>query len=420
MKSLFAFLILFCTQAWSQSHLIKGFNLVENDLYKYDAATSPTQAKTWAQLAVDEAKRLGSNHIILNVRGKMTGGTGSEVIPMTPPAQRGDELRRMMRLVKYIRSQDMTIGIRPIFFVFGPQGEFPYTEKLANGKTKAWWHGNIQPQDPDRWFESFRVFLDVYITLAKAAKIEEFTIGAELYSMTVGVEDQWKEHPYGFPGRWLEILRYTRQALPNARLMYDINFTDDSENSNGMSASGGELERWRYRIVDLADRMHPDERKIWLDITTFWKELDAIGIDMYRSLASRRQKLPSDFDALSRRLKQRADSFATQMDNTLTQIALTVDADKPVIFKEVGFRSVDRGFIDPFAYAGTGTVNLVHQAAALRAIFESFWEPRWPWFHGINLWEITLNPQTAGPNDNGFSPIGKPLSEKVIERYFKN
>ncbi len=420
MKLFFAIAFLFSGLVFADGPLVRGFNLVDNDLIKYDSAETETDPKTPAQIAVDHAKRLGANHIILNVRAIMKGGHGNEIIPMTAPADRNSELKRMLRLSKYIKSLGMSVGIRPIFFVFGPNGEFPYIEKLPDGSTKLWWHGNIQPQDPNRWFESFRVFLDVYLTLAKLGKFEEFTIGAELYSMTVGVEDQWKEYPYGFPGRWLELLRYVRKALPTARLMYDINFTDDSVGNSGLTASGGELERWRYRLVDLADRTQPEEQKIWNEFASFWKELDAIGIDMYRSLANSAEKFPTDPSELTAKLRERTDSFATQMDNTMTQISLTLEVEKPVIFKEIGFRSVDQGFIDPFSYAGAGTVNLVHQASAMKALLESFWDPKWPWFQGINFWEISLSPEKLGPEDDGFSPVGKPLSEEIISKYYKN
>lgn len=396
---------------------VKGFNLTEDGTHPYDAAEGAAP-KLPAQLAVDEAKRLGANHIILNVRATMVGPFATEVVPVTPPAERGNELKRMVRLVKYIKAQGLTVGLRPIFFVVGPNGEFPYKTREADGSEKVWWHGNIQPSDPDRWFESFRVYLDSYITLAKFAKVEEFTIGAELYSMTVGLEDQWKAYPYGFPGRWLELLRYVRGKLPNARLMYDINFTDDSVSGSEGAALGGELERWRYRIVDLADRSNPAEKQIWTDLTTFWKELDAIGIDMYRSLTSKQQATPADFDSLVSLLRQRTDSFATQLDTAFTQISLTLDAEKPVIFKELGYRSVERGFVDPFAYAGSGTVNLEHQAAAFQAMFSSFWEANWPWFKGFNFWEISVDSKHSGPKDNGFSPVNKEPTEQVLKKYW--
>lgn len=395
---------------------VRGFNLIESDGFLFDASEG---TKTEAQKAVDQAKNLGANHIILNLRATMTGPRSNEVIPVTKPSERGPEKQRIAKLIKYIRAQKMTIGLRPIFFVIGPNGEFPYQETQADGTIKNWWHGNIQPQDPNRWFESFKVYLDLYIPLAGILKVEEFTLGAELYSMTVGIEDQWKEHPHGFPGRWLQLLRYVRGKLPQSRLMYDINFTDDKVSSDGFGTTGGELERWRYRIVDLANPVKPEENVIWTDLVTFWSELDAIGIDVYRSLASRNQAIPSDYQALVNLLKQRTDSFATQMDNIFSEISLTIDLEKPVIFKELGFRSVERGFIDPFAYAGSGQVNIKHQAAAYQAYFESFWEPQWPWFRGFNFWEISLDPSRSGTHDNGFSPVGKSETENIIVKYFK-
>lgn len=413
--TLIAVILTSAAQAADVTTMIKGFNLVENAPYLYDA--SPTE-KTHAQIAVDKAKALGANHIILNLKATMKGPRSSEITPMTPPAERNGEKMRINRLVKYIRSQGMTIGLRPIFFVVGPQGEFPYTETLPDGSKKVWWHGNIQPDDPDRWFESFKIYLDSYLPLAQILKVEEFTVGAELYSMTVGLEDQWKQYPYGFPGRWLQLLRYVRSKLPEARLMYDINFTDDRVDSNGIGTTGGELERWRYRLVDLAEPADPAQYAIWKDLVNFWNELDAIGIDVYRSLASNNQKIPQDYNALVNLLKLRTDSFATQMDNTIGQINMVVQTEKPIQFKEVGFRSVNNGFIDPFAYAGSGTPNVVHQAAALQAYFESFWTVNWPWFKGFSFWEISLDPTKEGVNDNGFSPVGKKQSEDIIKTHF--
>lgn len=403
----------------AEAKYVAGFNLTETDGFLYDAAVA-SAPKTLAQKAVDEAQRLGSNHIILNVRATMAGPFSSELIPVTPPAERSKEAIRMARLIRYIQSKNMTVGLRPIFFVVGPNGEFPYFEKQPDGTVKTWWHGNIQPRDPNRWFESFRVYLDMYITVARMAKADEFTIGAELYSMTVGVEDQWKEHPYGFPGRWLELLRYTRSKLPTARLMYDINFTDDAVNTGGLTASGGEFERWRYRLVELANPSNPQEAQIWNDLTSFWKELDSIGFDIYRSLASHNQVLPTDYAELTNVLKNRADSYATQLDTGLMEIEFTLNHHKKVIIKEIGFRSVDRGFIDPFSYAGSGTLNLQHQSAAYDAILQAFWKPQWPWFGGINFWDIAVDESKKGIEDTGFSPLGKPMTEEVVQSYYLN
>lgn len=397
---------------------VSAFNLTENGgSFVYDAAPAGSP-KTPAQVAVDEAKRLGSNHVVLNVRATMVGPYSNEIIPVTAPAERALESRRLINLIKYIKSTGMTVGIRPIFFVVGPNGEFPYSEKQPDGTMKQWWHGNIQPSDPNRWFESFRVFLDAYIPVAKIAQVEEFTVGAELYSMTVGIEDQWKAYPYGFPGRWLELLRYVRSKLPNARLMYDINFTDEVDSSSGIAASGGELERWRYRIVDLAGVGDAAQQKIWTDLTTFWNELDFVGIDMYRSFAGPTDVIPKDYSNLVNLLKVRTDAYASQLDSIINQIGLTLGTDKQVIFKEIGCRSVENGFIDPFAYAGSGTANIMHQTAAYEAFFLSFLKPNWPWYKGVVFWDISVDPTKTGPADNGFSPLGKKETEEVIQKYF--
>jgi len=398
-----------------------GFNLTESGSFVYDADLSGSN-KTEAQRRVDQAKALGSKHIVLNFIGRMVTGRGNEVVSITPPAERSKEAQRIMRLTKYIKSQGLTVGYRPIFFVVGPNGEFPYFEVLPNGQKKLWWHGNIQPQDPNRWFDSFRTFLDGYISIARLAKVDEFTIGAELYSMTVGIEDQWMEYPHGFPGRWLALLRYVKSKLPQARIMYDINFTDDSNTESGFEKSGGELERWRYRIVDLANPANPDEFKIWTDLITFWKELDVVGVDMYRSLASASQAIPNDYVKLLALLRQRADSYAQQLDNTAFEIASVTGVEKLYIFKEIGYRSVERGFINPFEYASTdqGTLNILHQTVAYDAFLSSFWDANWQWFGGVIFWDLSVDPSKHGPQDKGFSVLGKkPTEDQVKLRFLK-
>ena len=424
MKKFFKYLLVIGLFLGVQAHadltkLSGGFNLTETDDFLYDAATDGT--KTHAQIAVDDIKRLGGKHIELNVRARMITGTGTEIVPVTKPADRANEAKRMIRLMKYIKEQGMTVGIRPIFFVVGPNGEFPYHQTMPDGSKKHWWHGNIQPSDPNRWFESFRTYLDVYITIANIGKADEFTVGAELYSMTVGIEDQWMAHPHGFPGRWISLLRYVKLKLPRAMLMYDINFTDDSNMDSGFQKSGGELERWRYRLVDLAEPTDPEEYKIWQDLVQFWRELDGVGIDMYRSLASADQVPPTDYTQLVNLLTQRAESYASQLDTTWTEISLITDSEKKFYFKEIGYRSVENGFIDPFTFADNDPrVNIAHQAAAYEAFLRAFWDAGWPWVGGVFFWDISVDPKKHMGNDSGFSPMKKKQTEAVIIKRFKN
>lgn len=422
MKSfLVLFLGLFSTFALAQSNYVRGMNLTQLGDFIYDAAPQG-RPKTAAQVAVDQIKALGANHVILNPQAKMFDPRGNDIVPDIPINQRNDERNRYKRLIDYIHRQGMTVGIRPIFFVVGPSGEFPYIETLPDGTKKTWWHGNIQPRDPDRWFESFKQFHDQYLLISRLNKVEEYTIGAELYSMTVGLEDQWREQPYGFPGRWLSLLRYTRSKLPNnTRIMYDINFTDDRVSANGeLTAMGGEFERWRYRLVDLAYPQDPEEYEIWQDLVNFWKELDAIGIDMYRSLGSKNEAYSRNYVTLVDQLQLRSDEYASQVDIALAEIQSVTDKLQPMIFKEVGFRSIEMGFIDPFSYeTGAGYYNEDHQAAAYEAIFKSFWEPRFEWFQGASFWDVSVSPtRNTGRGDTGFSPIGKKKTVDILKMIY--
>ncbi len=404
----------------SAKDYVRGMNLTELGVEQYDAAL-PGGAPTSAQLAVDQMRAIGITHVILNPRAVMTDPRGNDLFPMTPTSQRSDERARYLRLIQYIHSQKMTVGIRPIFFVTKPDGSFPYREVQPDGSIKTWWHGNIQPSDPNRWFGSFKNYLDIYLLIAKLMPVEEFTIGAELYSMTVGIEDQWKEYPYGFPGRWLELLRYTKSKLSaSTRIMYDINFTDDVVKLGSISASGGELERWRYRIVDLANPSTAAQQIIWQDIVQFWLELDAIGIDIYRSLADRSEAIPTERARLVNFLRTRTDEFASQLDNTAVSIEATVGKRQKFMFKEAGYRSIERGFIDPFNYeTASGDYEPVHQAAAYEALFESFWLPQFDWFFGGSFWDVSVDRnRNRGIGDTGFSPINKPETVEVLKRIY--
>jgi len=402
--------------------LVKGATLTEADGYIFDASADGG-SKTAAQEMVDRAFQAGVRHLVLTPRAIMTHPKNSELKPMTPPENRSDERKRLTRLIQYIHGKEMTVGMRPIFFVVDSNGRTPFVEVLPDGTKKEWWHGNIQPVNPNAWFESFKTYLDIYLLLSAQTKVEEFTLGAELYSMTVGIEDQWKEYPHGFPAQWVKLLAYARTKLPpTTRIMYDINFTDDKiiAAESGIDEFGGELARWRYRIVDLANRTDPKEKEVWKNLVEFWKGLDAIGIDMYRSLATEDQKKPERLSDLIEDLKQASDRYASQLDNALFEIEAVVGEPQVAILKEVGFRSVTKGYVNPFRYVGEdrGPINISDQAAAYEALLQSFWKPKWEWFRGVVFWDLSIDPHLHGPLDTGFSFIGKPQTEAVVKHYF--
>ncbi len=446
---MFRFLFVFCLLL-TQNTLgyVRGFTLVDDTAMNYRANLSAkTDAeKTNAQKGVDHIKRLGGTHVVLLPKGRMEGPFSNTILDSTPDSHKSSRTKNYLDLIKYIKSQGMTVGIRPVFFVVckDTRGNdvFPCVQKSAD-KINYWWHGNIQPENPFLWFESFQTFLNSYLTIAKLGQVEEFTIGAELYSVTVGIEDQWQAQPHGFPCEWIKIADRARKSLPNARIMYDITFTDDTASAGDSGRLGGELERWRYRLVDLApngdvskipfcDGTSNDAIKNWKAFATLWNSLDQIGIDMYRSLATKEdsRSLPKTPPALTEFLKRKTDQYAEQLNNTVLEIQMTMDdynrsIDRPIeqkkfIFKELGYKSKNFGFINPEEYDDPSNMpNVLHQSAAYEAFLQSFWAPNWDWFNGVIFWDIDANLVRKGPNDPGFTPLEKPQTEAVVQKYFK-
>lgn len=398
---------------------VKGFTLTEIGTHLYDASPDPA-TKTEAQLIVDKLFDMGVRQINLSPRATMTDPRQSFVVPMVSPENAADERARYLRLIAYAKSKGMTVGIRPIFFVIDANGNIPYIEILPGGGEKVWWHGNIQPADPVAWFASFTTYLERYMEIANAGQIEEFTIGAELQSLTVGIgATEWAAFPYGLPGEWLKLLGRARQVLPaTTRVMYDINYTDDELNTGGVTEFGGELVVWRQRLVDNASPADPGLLQNWQNLVDFWKGLDTIGVDMYRSLAVETDVIPAEYPALVALLKSHSEEFARQIDDILAKISVVVAMKKEVLLKELGFRSVEKGFIEPFNYAGPGVLNVSHQAAAFEAVLSTFNQPRYDWFKGVVFWDASVDMEKHGPLDTGFSAIGKEQTEGVMRQFF--
>jgi len=388
---------------------VKGFTLTEIGDHVYDASLDPTQ-KTEAQLIVDRLYRVGVRHINLTPRAVMKDPRSSILYPIAPLTPVAPEHIRYKRMIDYIHAKGMTVGIRPIFFVVDSDGNIPYTEILPSGEEVEYWHGNIQPTQPVQWFNSFLAYIARYIDIAIDNDVEEFTIGAELETMTVGMPGEFPAHPNGFPKQWLRILSYARQELgKNVRIMYDINTTDDVISVGGVSKPGGELSRFEQRIAVDGDK----------DLIAFWTGLDAIGLDLYRSLVDSKTPIPTDYKKLVQLLEVGADQIALDLHVTIRNIDRGANTQSDVILKELGFRSVTKGFIDPFEHvAGGGTLNVSHQAAAFEAFFRSFYEFPLPWFGGVVFWDASVDLSLHGPFDLGFSPLGKRQTEAIITNYF--
>ncbi len=135
----------------------------------------------------------------------------------------------------------------------------------------------------------------------------------------------------------------------------------------------------------------------------FWNDLDYIGIDAYFPLKTTEPSVNTLIDLWQPYV------------NTLELYSKTQK--RPIIFTEMGYRSVNQPTIRPWDYSNRDLpYNGQSQADALEALFLSFADK--PWWKGGFIWKWFPNHQnTGGVSNSGFTPQNKP-AQKVIQRYF--
>ncbi len=136
----------------------------------------------------------------------------------------------------------------------------------------------------------------------------------------------------------------------------------------------------------------------------FWADLHFIGIDAYFPLSD--EQTPS-----VEKCQEAWNKHASEMQ------AISNQFNRPVLFTEWGFRSMDYCAKEPWNYEMRNQSNLLAQKNAIAATFESVWKA--PWFAGGFLWKwFPNNARSGGPNDQQFTPQNKPALT-TIKKYFE-
>ncbi len=231
-------------------------------------------------------------------------------------------------------------------------------------KPQLWvWHGAytgfIEMQNETDWKtleDTYSKYILEYAHLAQELHVEIFCIGTEL--------DFFIKNR---PDFWFDLIKKVRTTY-NGKLTYAANW---------------------------------DEFKR----TPFWRELDFIGIDAYFPISDNRTPSVEDcirgWDAHKPIIKKYADSI-----------------NKPVVFTEYGYRSVDYSAKEPWKSDRNMTqVNLEAQKHATQALYDVFWHE--PWFSGGFVWKWFHSHDTVGGNENSqYTPQNKPV-ESVIKSHYK-
>ena len=136
-----------------------------------------------------------------------------------------------------------------------------------------------------------------------------------------------------------------------------------------------------------------------------WEKLNYIGIDAYFPLSN--SVTPNLNELLSGWQPHYTDIKAfTELKN------------KPILFTEYGYRSVDKCAEEPWLSNNNGTVNMQAQQNAYEALYKQFIPQSW--FAGGFLWKWHVYDEKAGGMaNNNYTPQNKPV-EATIKNWYNN
>ena len=292
---------------------------------------------------IEPVVELGANFAAIMPFGFIKELEHPEVIHNTDRQWFGETRAGAKQYIAELQKKNIKIMIKPQIWVW--RGEFT---------------GHIKMTSEANWKAletSYTNFIMEYAHLAQKTKAEIFCIGTELESFT-------KERPQ----YWLDLITEIR-AVYSGKLTYAANW---------------------------------DEYKR----TSFWTELDYIGVDAYFPVSE--MKTPTVEDCKE----------GWQVHKPLIK-AISEEKNRPILFTEFGYRSMDFNGKEPWdSNHKIESLNFEAQTNATQALFEEFWNE--DWFAGGFVWKWFHDHEVSGGmDDNQFTPQNKPV-EKIIQSYYKS
>ena len=271
--------------------------------------------------------------------------------------------------IKDLSSPKITHNTNRQWFGETKNGLLQYAKSFQNRKVKImvkphiWvWKGEytgfIEMDSEEKWKileDSYSEFILTYAKAAEELKADILCIGTELEKFVLKRPKYWKE-----------LISKIRKAY-KGKLTYAANWDE-------------------FKRV------------------TFWGELDYIGIDAYFPVSDKKSPTIEDYEKGWQPHKDEISRIQKKFD-------------RPVVFTEFGYRSVDFSGKEPWNYdRNSGGVNLQAQVNGLKAIHNQFWKEEW--FVGGFLWKwFYKHSKVGGENNNMFTPQNKPAEEVVRELY---
>jgi hypothetical protein len=236
-----------------------------------------------------------------------------------------------------------------------------FLNPFVNSFQGSGWQAYFEPSSIPAWFASYDHYLVHYAQLAQQDHADLFAIGDEFDTL----DNVPAYRPY-----WIHAIQLARRY-------------------------------YKGPIVYGADYVHYQQ-------VTFWSALNDVGIDAYFPLSTLPNPTVADLQASWRQLAASIQAWRVR----------TGLANKGFIITELGYPSEDGAAATPGAWFPNQPVNLAIQQKCYLATLTTIYQE--PWVRGL-FWFWWANPSNpdwqGGPNDNGYTPRGKP-AEVTLRAYF--
>ncbi|HJL17684.1 MAG TPA: hypothetical protein RMH99_18615 [Sandaracinaceae bacterium LLY-WYZ-13_1] len=222
------------------------------------------------------------------------------------------------------------------------------------------WRGDIAMGSAagwERWLASYEAWILHYARMAAAHDVPLLAVGVELDAIV-----------HRFPERWRALVARVREVYDGG-LVYAANWD---------------------RATELP----------------LWDAFDYVGVQFYPPLAD---EPDAEGDALDARMA----TYVEVLDR------LHARTERPILFTEVGYRSVEGAAVRPHAWPerddGAPPVDHAAQVRAYRAFFAGVADREWN--AGVFVWKWFTDRDTDEEGPTGFSPRGKPAEAVLRAAY---
>jgi len=226
--------------------------------------------------------------------------------------------------------------------------------------------GELTPSDPAAFFASYKAEMLDLAHVAEQSGVESLSIGNELAKLS-GAD---------YRGYWTDL-------IDSIRSVYHGTLTYAAATDEAIHVS-------------------------------FWDSVDEIGVNAYPPLTTKTDPTVAEMVAAWNNVSAN-DYWAAVMDHKSPvefMHSLAVEYDKPLLFTETGYRSVDGTNIAPGGWTGSSTQDVQEQNDAFNAFFQVWGSEGGSWFKGAHIWDWDPNNAYSA---TGYSPMGKPAQQTITD-----